>query len=240
MNNEKIKVIENKKDAIIFLNQLIILTDKRMMRLKRAVKDLEKFLLTHTEDDTKIPTDVYHRYSESIECTSNYLLNLLGDETKTAVSYKLFRNILEKQTKKGQLDFQLDKLEPEIVTLLNEIRNMRNWSHHVPQSLFNSQIEYMEKVSKIPPSLVEAQFSQSDIYVLTWEYHEIDWLKELHEKSIQNYEMFSKVFQRMKKDYSKLIGKSIRINREKQIIARPHKFNLISEKSFDINTGKKK
>ncbi|PWX08373.1 hypothetical protein ACSW93_06395 [Clostridium perfringens] len=240
MNNNKIKVIKNKKDAIIFLNQLIILTDKRMMRLKRALKDLEKFLSTHVEYDTKIPTDVYHRYSESIECTSDYLLNLLGDETKTAVSYKQFRNVIEKQKKHEQLDFQLDKLEPEIVNLLNNIRNMRNWSHHVAQSLFNSQIEYMEKVSKIPKPLVEAQFSQADIHVLTWEYHEIDWLKELLEKSTENYEMFSKVFQRMKKDYSKLIGTSVRISREKQMIARPYKFNLISEKSFDINTGKKK
>ncbi|GEM_PF-1956461 len=240
MQNDKIKLIENKKDAIIFLNQLIQLVDKRMKRLKRAINDLEKELSNYNEDTKQVYTEVYHKHQERIECLSSYLLNLFGDETKTAVSYKQFRNTVEKRVKKGQLDFQLDELESDIITLLNDFRDMRNWTHHVPQSILNSQVNYMKEVTGYPADFVEFNFSQSQIYVLDWEYHDIMWIKELYENSNSYYAMFSKVFQRMKKDYSKLIGKSMRIIREQQKDARPHGYKLIAEESFSINMGKKK
>ena len=38
----KMRPINNKREAIIFLNQMIVLTDKRMNRLKNAINDEEK------------------------------------------------------------------------------------------------------------------------------------------------------------------------------------------------------
>lgn len=238
--NKKIKAIENKKDAIIFLNQMIILVDKRMTRLKRSILDLEEELKKYDENVKTIRTDIYHRHSERIECLSSYLFNLFGDETKMAVSYKQFRNIIEKKAKQGHKEFQLDKLESDIVNLLNQFRDMRNWSHHVPQSVLNSQLDYMKEQAGLPSGLVEFNFSDEIIAVLTWEYHEIAWLYELHSNITKQYQEFSKVFQRMKKDYSKLIGTSMRIIREQQSIPRPSDFRLIAENSYLINTGKRK
>lgn len=240
MDNQKIKVIERKKDAIIFLNQMIVLVDKRMMRFKRSILDLEEELNKYDENVKKIHTEIYHRHSERIECLSNYLFNLFGDETKTAVSYKQFRNILEKKVKQGSMEFQLDELGSDIVSLLNEFRDMRNWSHHVPQSVLNSQLDYMKEQAGLPPDFVEFNFSYETIAVLTWEYHEIRWMYELYNNASELYEKFSKVFQRMKKDYSKLIGTSMSLIREQQSMPRPSNFRLIGENSYLINTGKKK
>ena len=127
-----------------------------------------------------IRTEIFYKHSERIECLSNYLLNLFGDETKTAVSNKQFRNILEKKVKQGHKEFQLDELESEIVTLLNEFRDMRNWSHHVPQSVLNSQLAYMKERAGLPSDFVEFNFSNETIAILTWEYHDIAWLSELY------------------------------------------------------------
>nr|WP_154982825.1 hypothetical protein [Paenibacillus xylanexedens] len=240
MKSEKIKGIERKEDAVIFLNQLIILTYKRMQRLKDCIKDLEEEIEKFKGDDTKVPTKIYHKHSERAESLTNYLFNLFGDETKTAVSYKQFRNVIHKKSKQDNSIFLLDELEYEIVDLLNEFRDMRNWAHHVPQSLLNTQIDYMENVAGLPSKLVEYQFSQKEVYVLTWDYHEIEWLFELHEGLIIQYEKFTKVFQRMKKDYSKLVGASIEIIKEKQKIPRPKDFKQIGENSYKINTGKNK
>ncbi len=240
MENKKIKIIESKKDAIIFLNQLIILVDKRMMRLKRCILELEDELKKYDDVENKIRTDIYNIYSERIEHLTNYLFNLLGDETKMAVSYKQFRNILDKKVKQGHQELRLDELDKDTEILLNQFRDMRNWSHHVPQSILNSQVDFMKEQTGYSSDLVDFNFSQEIVVVLTWEYHEITWIKELHDRILQQYEDFSKVFQRMKKDYSKLIGKSMEMIREQQSIPRPFNFSLIADNSYLINTGKKK
>ena len=54
----KMRPINNKREAIIFLNQMIVLTDKRMNRLKNAINDVEK-LLKEYEGKYKIKTTIY-------------------------------------------------------------------------------------------------------------------------------------------------------------------------------------
>lgn len=240
MDNKKIKAINNKKDAIIFLNQLIILVDKRMIRLKRCILDLQEELKKYDENTKKVSTDIYNKYSERISCLSNYLLNLFGDETKMAASYKQFRTIMERKVRQGFQDLELDELESEIINLMNKFRDIRNWSHHIPQSILNSQLDYMKKKEGLSSDYVDACFSSEIITVLTWEYHDIAWLYELHNGITEQYQEFSKVFQRMKKDYSKLIGKNMSIIREQQPISRPSDFGYIAENSYLINKGKNK
>ncbi|WP_286907001.1 hypothetical protein [Clostridium sp. UBA1652] len=239
MQNDKIKEINSKKDSIIFLNQFIVLTDKRMMRFKSAINDLKKELLKYDENITEVSTEVYHRHQERIDCCFAYLLNLFGDETKTAVSYIQFRNVVNKKIKKGELDFKLNELDDEMSNILKEFREARNFTHHVPQSLLNSQIDYMREVSRIPEKIIELQFSMPEVCVMTWEYHDIKWLRNLYEKADKNYKMCSKIFQHMKKEYSNLTGESMRVVREAKKIARPYAFNAIMYNSFDINTRKR-
>lgn len=78
------------------------------------------------------------------------------------------------------------------------------------------------------------------IPVSAWEFHEIAWLHELYYDISEQIKLFSKVFQRMKKDYSKLIGTSMTIIREQQSIPRPSDFKMIAERSYSINAGKRK
>ena len=83
----KIRTINNKMDAIIFLNQLIGLTEKRMTRLENALNDVEK-LMTKYKNHRKIETTIYQAYQERMDCVTMYLCNIFGDETKNAASYK--------------------------------------------------------------------------------------------------------------------------------------------------------
>ena len=116
---------------------------------------------------------------------------------------------------------------------------MRNWSHRVSQSLLNSQVDYMKDVG-VPSGLIDLQFSDEYVVVLEWEYHDISWLHELYKGITEQYKEFSKVFQCMRKDYYKLIGKSLSIIKEYQTSTRPSDFKKIGENSFVINTGKRK
>ena len=54
----KMRPINNKREAIIFLNQMIVLTDKRMNRLKNAINDVEK-LLKEYEGKYKITINLF-------------------------------------------------------------------------------------------------------------------------------------------------------------------------------------
>jgi uncharacterized protein YktA (UPF0223 family) len=238
MNNQKLKSINSKKDAIIYLNQLITLVDKRMKRLQRGIKDISKKIDYLNDKVDKIDTEEFQRLAEAIESTTLYLFNLFADETKTAVSYKQFRKVIDKKFKNGQIEFELENLDEKITGLLTEFRNQRNWSHHVPQSLFNSQIDYFNNVMNYPPKLTEMNFSSPEIHILTWQYHQVEHLYELHVNAKKFYKEFQIVFQRIKKDYTKLVGTSMRIYREVQHEPRPSDFRRIAEKSYALNAGK--
>lgn len=211
-----------------------------MKRLKRGISDIEEWLKKYDGTERKIKTDDYQRLAESIECTSLYLFNLFADETKIAASYSQFRKILSKKVNQGETEFLLDELGDEYKKILVELRNHRNWSHHVPQSLLNSQINFMiNERGGIPKELVEVQFSSREIVVLTWEYHDLGHLLELLINSKGNYQSMMKLFQRVKKDYTKLIGCSMKMEREIQDNPRPSKFREIQRESFDTNLKKR-
>lgn len=79
-------------------------------------------------------------------------------------------------------------------------------------------------------------FSSDEVYISIWEYHEIKWLINLYESSKIAYESYRKVFQCMKKDYSLLIGKNMRIKRIEEPDARPFQFSKIAEESLKANS----
>ncbi len=234
----KMRPINNKKDAIIFLNQMIVLTDRRMMRLKNAINDTKKLLEKYNDKD-KIETTIYQAYAERIECLTGYLCNIFGDETKNAVSYRQFRKIIDKKESQGNEEFKLEPLDKETIDLLDSMREQRNWGHHIPQSLLASQENFMVNEQKGGKKLFENYFTSDEVYVSLWEYHEIDWLINLYASSNMAYENFRKVFQRMKKDYSVLIGKTMRVRRCEEPQARPYQFRKITEDSLKVNSKRR-
>lgn len=168
-----------------------------------------------------------------------YLCNIFGDETKNAVSYRQFRKIIDKKYSQGNDEFKLDPLDNGMTELLDGMREQRNWAHHIPQSLFASQENYMVKNEKVSKELFGKLFSDENIYVSVWEYHEIEWLKGLYDSAKDMYEDFKKVFQRMKKDYSTLIGSHMRVCRSIEPYARPFDFTRIAEDSFKANSRRR-
>lgn len=239
MNNQKIKMIDKKLDAIIFLNQLIVLAHKRMRRYKEAINDLENEVSMLKPVIRSIKTEIYEMHQDRLMGASTYLLNLYGDETKLAASYKQFRNLLDKKLKLGKEEFELPKLEGEIVQLLNQFRDVRNWSLHIPQSLLTSQIDFIKNEQKISEGLIEFMFSRKEINVSIWEYHERAYFEELLSTHNELYIDFLKVFQRMQEDYSYLIGTKSTIVESKELESRPNQFSNIAQKSFEINTQKR-
>lgn len=234
----KMRPINNKKDAIVFLNQMIVLVDKRMMRLKNAICDTEKLLNKYNNKD-KIETTIYQAYAERIECLTMFLCNILGDETKNAVSYRQFRKIMDKKFSQGNKEFNLEPLDKAMIEMLDNMREQRNWGHHIPQSLFASQENFMVNEQNTSKKLFEKMFSDDEVYVSVWEYHDIEWLVNLYISAKMAYDNYKKVFQRMKKDYSALIENHMRVSRIKEPNARPFQFNQIAEDSLKVNSRKK-
>lgn len=238
-SNEKLSPIQSKEDAIVFLNQMIVLTYRRMARLNEIIRDIENVIKLYKNKE-RIETKVFRDCVDKSENTILFLMNIFGDETKNVVSYKQFRKILHKKYENGFTEFELVPLNREIVELLDKCREERNWSHHIPQSLFVCQKKHIEKYHSITNKLVNKVFSDEEIFVSEWEYHEIEWLNNLYEANIGYKKVFQKIFQYMKKDYSKLVGKSMCIMKSKEQNPRPFEFIKIAEDSFAANTNKRR
>lgn len=234
----KMRPINNKNDAIIFLNQMIVLADKRITRLKNAISDTETLIEKYNRKD-KIETIIYQAYAERIESITMYLCNLFGDETKNAVSYRQFRKILSKKVSQGKEEFELEELDDDMTKLLDSMREQRNWGHHIPQSLFASQENFMVNKQLGNKDIFRNIFTDSHVYVSMWEYHEIGWLVNLYASSKLAYENYRKIFQRMKKDYSSLVGEHMRVERIREPNPRPFVFNKIAEDSLKANSKRK-
>ncbi|MFW5669608.1 MAG: hypothetical protein ACOCM4_10250, partial [Acetivibrio ethanolgignens] len=110
---------------------------------------------------------------------------------------------------------------------------------HIPQSLFASQENFMVNEQNTSKKLFEKMFSDDEVYVSVWEYHDIEWLVNLYISAKMAYDNYKKVFQRMKKDYSALIENHMRVSRIKEPNARPFQFNQIAEDSLKVNSRKK-
>ena len=143
---------------------------------------------------------------------------------------------MDKKHSQGCEEFKLEPLDKDMIELLDAMREQRNWGHHVPQSLFASQENFMVNEQKTSKKQFENFFSGDEVYISIWEYHEIGWLINMYASSKIAYENFRKVFQRMKKDYSSLIGSHMRIRRVKEPNARPFQFRQIAEDSLKANS----
>ncbi len=234
----KIRTINNKMDAIIFLNQLIGLTEKRMTRLENALNDVEK-LMTKYKNHRKIETTIYQAYQERMDCVTMYLCNIFGDETKNAASYKQFRKIMDRKYSQGYEEFKLEPLSKDMVEILEDLREQRNWSHHIPQSLFTSQENYMINKDGLSNEMFKRIFSNKTVYVSVWKYHDIKWLRGLYDSAKEAYDIFNTVFEQMKSDYSKLIGTDMNIQKVDEPRVRPFEFVQIAEDSMKANSKRR-
>ncbi|WP_342438202.1 hypothetical protein NSS79_02815 [Paenibacillus sp. FSL L8-0436] len=218
-NNFKVFKLEEKIDFIIYLRFLIISTHKQMKRYKSYLKNLEylvKNLDLHNENVTSISGDIYDDFSDRLGKLHIDLLNTFADESNSAASYKKCRKLMER--KKDQLG--IDELSEEIKEILAQLNNNRNWSSHIPESLIHAQFEAADKYG-FESGKEDIINKPNPITIFMYSSYEKGWILSLIDEAFRLHKAYSKIFQQMKKDYSRLVGQSVEIITEYQISDRP-------------------
>ena len=243
MNNREFKMVklESKNDFIIYLNQLITSMFKKIQRMRWYMEEQEelikKYKLTETEN-RGIPTRVYFSCLDKWSAIFAESLNLIGDETRLAASYRKWRKMLDKKRKTGQKEFlDVDDLDDNLKKLINEFNSLRNWALHVPESMFYTQREYMNMQFSHLELNVTTLLSGSTLEMNQYLYQEGDWLIMLNQQSKNFYHDFQKVFQRMRKDYSQLIGRKMEIKKVQRNKPRSIMSTYIPTASYQIQEG---
>lgn len=197
--------LTNKANCIIYLQRIIATSELCLFELKKYNEDTNKILQNYKPKD-KIPHDIYSAEKDKTANVTCYLLNILGDSQSTSISYFKFRNQVAKLSKKGQEDIQLTTFSNEIQDLLSDFNRMRNWQNHIPESLLTSEIELIREGKFLPHNMnpIELNISQ---YV-TYEY-----MEDLYNANVEFYKAARKLVQMCKKDYSLLIGESVKITK---------------------------
>lgn len=97
-------------------------------------------------------------------------------------------------------------MNDELAFHLNEFNRLRNWQNHVPESLLTSEISLIDKG-------VLLEHPKNPIEVYYYSYVSFDYFKDLYTTSVAFCEVARVLHQAVKKDYSLLIGESVRIER---------------------------
>ncbi|GAS80373.1 hypothetical protein [Paenibacillus amylolyticus] len=205
--------LETRDDFIIYLRYLIQLGQRQLYYFKLYLKEME-LDIERLRNNGIIDGLTYEKHRTSIAFLTIYLFNLIGDESKGALSYRKFRKLAEKK------EIGLIPLNDKIKNILVEANNARNWSCHIPESYLHAEFEAAKKHNK--------NFSKegviripSPIIVTIHKTHSIEWLMHLVNDSKNNRDNFVNVLLQMKKDFSILIG---------------YRMEVLTEYSTDLNT----
>lgn len=128
-----------KNDYLYALYQLIANAVNNLNKYKRYNKELFEYLISLDESIKYISADVYEEWEDKIQNTSKALLMVFVDDTSTGFSYVMFRRLMKK-TK-----YKLNDLDEKTDAYLSELRDVRNWSFHLPQSNFVASKEVFRK-----------------------------------------------------------------------------------------------
>ncbi|MDU7365401.1 hypothetical protein [Clostridium sp.] len=209
---QKMKQFElsSRESFVIYLQELITRTYKCIRKHKRYLDKLESYINIKSDDkttkDVRVPEEDYSEFLSLLSDVESYLLNLIGDHQQSSMSYKKFREVLDRKNKKGHIDFEVRKLDEDIAEYLSQLNKLRNWQNHVPESLLTSQIRFIEE------GKMEGYF-ENPIVININNYYTLEYLIDLYNGSKNFHNVIVKVHQNMKKDYSCLIGESVRIEK---------------------------
>lgn len=122
------------------------------------------------------------------------------------------------ERRKDQLG--IEELSEEIKEILAQLNNNRNWSSHIPESLIHAQFEAAEKYG-FESGEEDIINKPNPITIYMYRRYKKEWILSLIDEAYRLHEVYSKIFQQMKKDYSRLVGQSVEIITEYQISDRP-------------------
>jgi hypothetical protein len=229
-NNLNLKSYQfnNKTDFIYYLSEMMIDLIQRKEKIESYLKEIDCLLNSNSKF---IDSNLYESISDSLARPLEYIFNLLGDESKKAVSYRKFRKILFK--KKDILDIKLDKLNQDEESILGQFNQLRNWSLHIPESI------YIEKKSFFKMDTNFINENKNKIIIPKYENFEIKFLENFKKEIDEVLSEIDKILSRMKDDYRILIGEDFEIEYEKNYY-KPFVIMDIVSNSWDIQNGKKK
>lgn len=196
-------VLNNKEECIIYLQNIIAIGVKCMENHKRFLQELEEIIERHIECD-KVSYAVYSNISNKISNVESYMLNLFGDGQATSISYFKFRKLLTKLAKNPDNNIQFYKFTKEEETILKEFNLSRNWNNHIPESLLTSEIE-MIRQGKASGHI------KNPIEINMYNYVTLNYINDLYISAKSFQYRARKMLQSAKKDYSLLIGESVRV-----------------------------
>jgi hypothetical protein len=228
--NAKHFKFNTKADFIFYLAELITDLVQKKDRLERYRNEV-KLVLKNNPDAKFIQSEIYESISDKVNRVNQYIFNLIGDESKKAVSYRKFRKILFKQ--RDNLNITLNSLTQEEAQTINEFNQLRNWGLHIPESLYLQKKAFFK---------MDSQFiltNKKRIPLPTYDYFEIKFLSEMGREIQEVLDASNLIFERMKSDYSALIGEDVILEYEKNQV-KPYVFMNAVQNSWDVQKGKLK
>lgn len=218
----------DRTDYIFYLSELITDLFQKTDRLKKYGQEVEHIILTNP-NARFIHSEIYESISDKVNRLFQYLFNLLGDESRKAVSYRKFRKRLFKDKK--TLNIELNELSESELNILSEFNSLRNWGLHIPESLFIQKKEFFKMNS------IFIETNKSTIPIPTYEYFEIQFLTEMKREIQEVIDSSMVILERMKDDYAILIGGQVKIEYEQNQV-KPYLFMTAVKKSWDSQNGK--
>lgn len=197
--------LTSKTNCIIYLQRIIATSELCLFKLKGYNESTYNLLQKYRKNE-KIPHEVYAAEKDKTSNVICYLLNILGDAQLTSISYFKFRKQVIKLAKKGDEEIEFTPFSDDIQELISDFNRMRNWQNHIPESLLTSEIELIRegKFFPHPKNPIELNISQ----FVTYEY-----MEDLYNENVGFYRAARKLVQMCKKDYSLLIGESVKITK---------------------------
>lgn len=135
----------NSKDDYLFvLYQLISKSYQLLRRYRKYKSDLENYLISLEKDNVKyIDDEIHSEWHDKILSVTRGLITVFVDDVKGGLSYVKMRKILSKT------EYKLEPLDSNIQKELDELRDVRNWSYHLPQTEFVAMKEvYYKSIPK--------------------------------------------------------------------------------------------
>lgn len=197
--------LKSKEECIIYLQNIIAIGVKTLDNHKRFLKELEE-IIEQYQPDENIPYGIYSDIQNKISNVESYMLNLWGDGQTSSISYFKFRNLVGKLNKKSKLNVELYIMNEEEEKILRRFNLSRNWQNHIPESLLTSEIEMIKQRKAVG-------HTKNPIEVYFYDYVTYDYIVDLL-KGVSNFHIKAQIMlQCAKKDYSLLIGESVRIKK---------------------------
>jgi len=224
----KIYKFREKEDYIFYLSEIISDTVKYKERLNRYLSEIND-LIALTPEAKVIDAVVFESVSDKAKAILYYLFNLLGDESKSAVSYRKFRKRLIKGA--PCLNAKFEVLTNEEAQISNSFNQHRNWGLHIPESLFTNKREIYE----ITGTVIDKY--KGTVQLEVYEYFDIEYLTSLQSELEDVVSKVETLEKRMMQDYLKLAGVHFQVSLI-YLKVKPYKIMDIVQASLNTQTKK--